>query len=107
MGTRYFRNWFHEPNGNDDFRLPTKAQEGAWSAIEEVRGKGKEKRDGWREMGKGGKEWRWDVGLYEEKAPAIPFLKGKEEEVYETSVLINNRNNLYTHSYENNVTAKK
>jgi len=43
VGTRYFRNWFHEPNGNDDFRLPTKAQEGAWSTttIEEVREKEK------------------------------------------------------------------
>lgn len=26
VGTRYFRNWFREANGNDDFRLPTKAK---------------------------------------------------------------------------------
>lgn len=87
MGTKYFRNWFHELNGNDDFRLPTKAQED--SMIEEVREKGKEKRDA-------GKEWRWDVGLYEEK---VPFLAGEEEkeeeEEYETSVLIKDRNSTF------------
>lgn len=47
VGTRYFRNWFHEPNGNDDFRLPTKAQEDVWSpTIEQTRGKGEEKAEG-------------------------------------------------------------
>jgi len=30
---------------------------------------------------------------YEEKTP-VPFLTGEEEEAYETSVLINDRNNL-------------
>lgn len=100
MGTRYFRNWFYEPNGNDDFRLSTKAQEGARSttieqnsgekrlgekekeAEETVENGGSDEREGKEERRKGKNEDETSVGCVSKKRRDTAFQETKPTETY-------------------------